>query len=84
MPVASTPTMRRAASGEAAASPMRVTSSCVRRPVDGVARRDLRLGAERLLALDDVARDVLREVLDEELAVDDHLVDRLLEELRKA
>ena len=90
MPVASTPTTRRAASGEAAASPMRVTSSWVRRPVTGVSaldrvsRRDLDLGAQGPLALDDMARDVLGEILDEELPVDHDLVDRLLEELGEA
>jgi hypothetical protein len=38
MPVASTPTTRRDAVGEAAAMPMSVTSSCVRSPVTGVSR----------------------------------------------
>ncbi|CAN5118179.1 hypothetical protein BH18ACT14_BH18ACT14_10400 [soil metagenome] len=38
MPVASTPTTRRDAVGDAAAMPIRVTSSCVCMPVTGVKR----------------------------------------------
>ena len=44
----------------------------------------LHLGDERVLALDDVARDVLGEILDEERVVVDDALDRLLEELGEA
>src|SRR5439155_10394572 len=49
-----------------------------------VARRDAYLGEQRVLALDDAARDVLGEVLDEERLVADDAFHRLLEELGEA
>src|SRR4029450_13158740 len=55
-----------------------------RRALDRVPSRDPDLGAQSLLALDDVTRDVLREHLDEERLPDHDLVDRLLEELGEA
>ena len=61
-----------------------MTSSCVRsgdrgRALDGVAARDLHLGAKRVLALDDVAGDVLEELLHGQHLTDHELVDGLLE-----
>ena len=76
IPVASTPTTRRVPCVDAAAIPISETISCVARPVTGVRRwighaRVIRdLGAERALALDDVARDVLGEHLDEQRLAD--------------
>ena len=55
-----------------------------RRSLDRIARRDPDLGAQGLLALDDVRGDVLREDLDEERLADHDLLDRLLEELGEA
>ena len=55
-----------------------------RRALDGVPRSDPHLGAQRVLALDDVARDVLGKTFDEQHLADHELVDRLLEELREA
>jgi hypothetical protein len=49
-----------------------------------VARDDAYLGAPGALPPDDVLRDVLGELLDEERLADHDLVDRLLEQLRKA
>ena len=49
-----------------------------------IARRDVHLGEQRVLPLDDVARDVLRKILDEECVVVDDALDRLLEELGEA
>jgi signal transduction histidine kinase len=55
-----------------------------RRSLDRVPRRNPDLGAQSLLALDDVRSDVLGEHLDEERFPDHDLVDRLFEELREA
>jgi len=49
-----------------------------------VARNDPHLGEQRLLPVDDAARDVLGEVLDEERVVVDDTLNGLLEELREA
>ena len=87
MPEASTPTTRRTRSGDAAAIPISVAISWVGSPVTGVAalervlRLDAHLGAQRVLALDDVRRDVLGQRLDEERLADHDLVDRLPEDL---
>ena len=69
---------------------MSETISCVASLVDRrpalvrVARRDPHLGEQRVLPVDDPARDVLRQILDEERVVLDHALDRLLEELGEA
>ena len=55
-----------------------------RLPLERVLRLDPHLGAQRVLPLDDVARDVLGERLDEERLADHDLVDRLAEQLREA
>ena len=52
--------------------------------LERVLRLDPHLGAQCVLALDDVAGDVLGERLDEERLADHDLVDRLAEELGKA
>jgi len=49
-----------------------------------VARGDVHLGEQRLLALDDMTRHVLGEILDQERVVVDDSLDRLLEELGEA
>ena len=54
-----------------------------RAPLEGVLRLDADLGAERVLALDDVPCDVLCERLDEEGLADHDLVDRLAEDFGK-
>ena len=54
-----------------------------RAALERVLRLDPHLGAQRVLALDDVARDVLGERLDEERLADHDRVDRLPEELRE-
>ena len=90
IPVASTPTSaarRRARGGgdpEERDELLRPEPGDRRRALDRVARRDPDLGAQRVLARDDVARDVLGEPLDEQHLADHELVDRLLEELREA
>src|SRR5215211_2438348 len=53
-------------------------------PLEWVARDDPDFGAQGALALDDRARDVLGEHFDEQRLSDHDLLDRLLEELRKA
>ena len=53
-------------------------------PLDRIAGRDLHLGAQRPLALEDVLGDVLRQLLHEQLLAHHDLVDRLLEELGEA
>ena len=55
-----------------------------RLPADRPARGDAHLGAERLLALDDVWRDPVRKHLDEQALSEHHVVDRLVEELGEA
>src|SRR5919198_3479357 len=55
-----------------------------RAPLERITSRDVHLGAPRALPLDYVPRDVLRELLDEERLADHDLLDRLLEQLRKA
>jgi hypothetical protein len=52
--------------------------------LDRVARGHLDLGAQRLLAADDGARDVLGELLDEQRLLEDEPVYRLLEQLGEA
>ena len=90
IPCASTPTTRRvpiAGSGGDAAEHdhlLGLEARHRRPPADRPLRADPDLGPQRVLALDDAARDLLREHLDEQrLAVDDE-VDRALEELREA
>ena len=91
IPVASTPTTRRARSAEAAAIPISETISWVRMRVTGVSRcdrvprgRPRPRRAGRAGGPTTCARDVLGELLDEQRLADHELVDRLLEQLRKA
>ena len=90
IPVASTPTTRRAPCSVAAAMPISETISCVGRPVTGVVRRIgqravIRTSARSaLLALDDLRRDPLRELLDEQPLAEHDVADRLVEELGEA
>ena len=52
--------------------------------LDRIARLDAHLGAQGPLAFDDVGGDVLGELLDQQGLADHDLLDRLLEQLRKA
>ena len=89
-PLASTPTARRTPRADAAAMPMIVTgvlrgqTADRRHPLAREARLDRHLGAQRLLALEDVRGDVLCELLCEQGLADHDLLDRLPEQLRKA
>ncbi len=87
IPNASTPTTRLTRDGDAAAIPISVAISCVaqagdrRAALERVLRPDLHLGAQRVLAVDDVGGDVLGQRLDQERLADHDLVDRLAEDL---
>jgi len=82
MPVASTPTTRRAAPAVAAAIPILRRQTRDRRDAPHrPARVDPHLGPMGVLALDDMPRDHLGDLLDDPRLTEDGVTDRLVEDL---